>query len=123
MIDGQRRRTLTGHWLTTMVLEEVGRVFSALRCTHRLLSLLANGHPNVVTCSLEGVKLGVMRAQGVALRPYQPPNYPAKGGLACGLWGGVSCQLPRFQGQGASETHPSETSHAAQLPDCDLTGS
>jgi hypothetical protein len=35
MIDGQRRRTLTGHWLTTRVLEEVGRVFSALRCTHR----------------------------------------------------------------------------------------
>ena len=59
MIDGQRRRTLTGHWLTTMVLEEVGRVFSALRCTHRLLS--QNGHPNVDTCSLEGgVKLGVI---------------------------------------------------------------
>ena len=35
MIDGQRRRTLTGHWLTTRVLEEVGRVFSALRCSHR----------------------------------------------------------------------------------------
>ena len=35
MVDGQRRRTLTGHWLTTRVLEEVGRVFSALRCTHR----------------------------------------------------------------------------------------
>ena len=69
-----------------------------------------------------GVILGV-RAQGVALRPYQPPNYPAKGGLACDPWGGLSCQLPRFQGQGASETHPSETSHAAQLPDCDLTGS
>ena len=56
----------------------------------------------------------------MALRPYQPPNYPAKGGLACDPWGGLSCQLPRFQGQGASETHPSETSHAAQLPDCDL---
>ena len=40
----------------------------------------------------------------MALRPYQPPNYPAKGGLACDPWGGVSCQLPRFQGQGASET-------------------
>ena len=45
MVDGQRRRTLTGHWLTTMVLEEVGRVFSALRCTHRLLSLLAVWSP------------------------------------------------------------------------------
>jgi hypothetical protein len=34
----------------------------------------------------------------------EPPNYPAKGGLACDPWGGLSCQLPRFQGQGASET-------------------
>ena len=57
-----------------------------------------------------GVILGV-RAQGVALRPYQPPNYPAKGGLACDPWGGLSCQLPRFQGQGASETQPRDTSH------------
>ena len=34
MIDGQLRRMLTGHWLTSMVLEEVGRVFSALGCAH-----------------------------------------------------------------------------------------
>ena len=76
MIDGQRRRTLTGHWLTTMVLEEVGRVFSALRCTHRLLSLLANGHPNVVTCSLEG--------SGGGSEALPAPQLPCKGGS--GLW-------------------------------------
>ena len=28
---------LTGHWLTTVILEELGRVFSALRATHEHL--------------------------------------------------------------------------------------
>jgi hypothetical protein len=57
MVDGQRRRTLTGHWLTTRVLEEVGRVFSALRCTHRgrdsSLKLSPNGSGTVWLFRLE----------------------------------------------------------------------
>ena len=43
MIDGQLRRMLTGHWLTSMVLEEVGRVFSALGCAHVVQKRLMSG--------------------------------------------------------------------------------
>ena len=60
----------------------------------------------------------------MALRPYQPPNYPAKGGLACDPWGGLSCQLyPDFRVRGPLRRNPVTQATAAQLPDCDLTGS
>ena len=62
----------------------------------------------------------------MALSPNQPLNYRAQGFWPVTFGVDYTVNYPDFRvrgAMGASETHPSDTVQAAQLPDCDLTGS